>query len=96
MGSWLWLQPAAVRGYGLRLCIGVAAVRGHGLLAVATAGSRARPWAAAAAAGRHPWAAALCCTCAGHDCAGHDHEPRPCGGEGGIMCGGHDWQVTLE
>ena len=68
MGSWLWLQPAAMRGYGLRLCIGVAAVRGHGPLAVATAGRRARPWAAAAAARRHPWAAhaARRCTCAVH------------------------------
>ena len=47
MGSWLWLQPAAVRGHGLRICIGVASVRGHGLLAVARAGSRAWPWASA-------------------------------------------------
>ena len=66
-----------------------------------TGGNRARPWAAAAAAGRRPSAAALRCTCAvrcgvmGCDCAGHGcegHEP----GEGVIMCGGSDWQVMLE
>ena len=55
MGSWLWLQPAAVRGHGLRLCIGVVAVRDHGLLAVAMFGNRSWPWASAV---RCPQAAA--------------------------------------
>ena len=85
MGSRLWLRPVAVRG--------------HGLLAVATAGTRPRPWAPGCGYGRQP-CVAMGCSCGYATVRGHGLQPQRQGGIRGCsptlhLCGAESWAVAV-